>query len=62
MPFNQRQLFMMALFAIFWTAFMLFWNGEYGTQRVATMLAIGVVIAGIWGYWMKTYGAWKNEK
>jgi hypothetical protein len=60
MQFNQRQWFMIALFAIFWTAFMLFWNGDYGTARVAIMLAIGVVIALIWGFWMKKYGAWKE--
>ena len=61
MQFNQRQWFMIAIFAIFWTAFMLFWNGDYGTARVAIMLAIGVVIALSWGFWMKKYGAWKDQ-
>lgn len=61
MPFNARQMFMIAIFAIFWTAFMLFWNGDYGTARVAVMLAVGVVIALAWGWWMKKYGAWKDQ-
>jgi len=61
MPFNSRQMFMIALFAIFWTAFMLWWNGDYGTVRVAIMLAIGVGIALVWGFWMKKYGAWKDQ-
>jgi hypothetical protein len=61
MPFNPRQTFMIALFAIFWTAFMLWWNGEYGTARTAMMLAIGVGLALAWGFWMKKYGAWKDQ-
>jgi putative flippase GtrA len=61
MPFNARQTLMIALFAIFWTAFMLWWNGDYGTARVAIMLAIGVMVALVWGFWMKKYGAWKDQ-
>jgi hypothetical protein len=61
MPFNARQTFMIAMFAIFWTAFMLWWNGDYGTARVAIMLAIGVMVALVWGFWMKKYGAWKDQ-
>ncbi len=38
MQFTQRQWMLMALFAIFWTAFMLVWNGDYGTARIATLL------------------------
>ena len=60
MPFNARQMFMIAIFAIFWTAFMLWWNGDYGTARVAVLLIAGFVIAFAWGWWMKTYGAWKE--
>ncbi len=61
MPFNARQTFMIAIFAIFWTAFMLRWNGDYGVARTATMLAIGAGIALVWGFWMKKYGAWKDQ-
>jgi len=38
MLFNARQTFMIALFEVFWTAFMLWWNGDYGFARTATML------------------------
>ena len=49
MPFNARQIFMIAMFAIFWTAFMLWWNGDYGTTRTADV-AIGVGIALAWEF------------
>ncbi|WP_325606558.1 hypothetical protein [Pseudorhodoplanes sp.] len=52
---------MIAIFAIFWTAFMLWWNGDYGVARTAIMLAIGVIVALVWGFWMKRYGAWKDQ-
>lgn len=52
---------MIAMFAIFWTAFMLWFNGDYGTVRIAILLAVGVIIALAWGFWMKKYGAWKDQ-
>jgi hypothetical protein len=61
MQFTQRQWMLMALFAIFWTAFMLVWNSDYGTARIATLLVIGAVIALVWGWSMKKWGAWKEK-
>jgi hypothetical protein len=61
MQFSQRQWMMMALFAIFWTAFMLFWNGDYGTARIAILLVVGCLIALAWGWSMKKWGGWKEK-
>ncbi len=61
MQFNQRQWTMIGAFAAFWTAFMLFWNGDYRPVRVIIMLAVGVLIALGWGWSMKKWGAWKEE-
>ena len=61
MQFTQPQWMMMALFAIFWTAFMLFWNGDYGTARIAILLVIGCFIALVWGWSMKKWGGWKEK-
>jgi hypothetical protein len=52
---------LMALFAIFWTAFMLVWNGDYGTARIAILLVVGGIIALAWGWSMKKWGAWKEK-
>ncbi len=61
MQFTQRQWMLMAVFAIFWTAFMLFWNGDYGTARIAILLVIGCFIALVWGWSMKKWGGWKEQ-
>jgi hypothetical protein len=61
MQFTQRQWMLMALFAIFWTGFMLVWNGDYGTTRIATLFAVGVLIALGWGWSMKKWGNWKDQ-
>ena len=58
MQFSQRQWMMMAVFAIFWTAFMLVWNGDYGAVRIAVLLMVGALIALGWGWSMKKWGGW----
>jgi hypothetical protein len=61
MQYTQRQWTMIALFAIFWTGFMLVWNGDYSFPRIATLLVIGIGIALAWGWSMKKWGAWKDQ-
>lgn len=61
MSFNNRQWTMIGVFAVFWTAFMLYWDGDYRPMRVIIMLAVGVLIALAWGWSMKKWGGWKEE-
>lgn len=61
MQFTQRQYMFIGLFAVFWTAFMLFWNGDYRPVRIAILFAVGVVIAFVWGWSMKRWGNWKDQ-
>ncbi len=61
MQFNQRQWTLIGAFAVFWTAFMLFWNGDYSPVRVVILFVIGLFVALAWGWSMKKWGGWKNE-
>lgn len=61
MNFTQRQLVFIGLFAVFWTVFMLVWNGDYRPARIAILFAVGVVIAFVWGWAMKRFGSWKDQ-
>jgi hypothetical protein len=60
MQFSQRQWIFIAIFAVFWTAFMLVWSGDYRIARIAILLVIGFVVAIAWGYAMKRFGNWKD--
>lgn len=60
MQFTQRQWIYIALFAVFWTAFMLVWSGDYRIARIAILLVVGVVVALAWGWAMKRWGNWKD--
>jgi hypothetical protein len=60
MQFSQRQWIFIAIFAVFWTAFMLVWSGDYRIERIAILLVIGFAVAIAWGYAMKRVGNWKD--
>jgi hypothetical protein len=60
MQFSQRQWIFIAIFAVFWTAFMLVWSGDYRIERIAILLVIGFAVAIAWGYAMKRFGNWKD--
>jgi hypothetical protein len=61
MQFSQRQWIFIAIFAVFWTAFMLVWSGDYRIARIAILLIVGFVVAIAWGYAMKRFGHWKDQ-
>lgn len=52
---DQRLLTGAVFFAIFWTAFMVWWSANYTVQNIAIMAAIGALVASFWFFAMKRY-------
>ena len=61
MQFTQRQWMLIGAFAVFWTVFMLVWNGDYQPARIVILFVVGVLIALGWGWSMKKWGSWKDQ-
>ena len=58
MTLTARQMVSTFLFAALWTAFMVWWNGDYGVVRIAILFVVGVIIALAWAWGMKRFGGW----
>lgn len=58
MILNPRQTAATALFAVFSTAWLVWWSGDYRLVNVTLMSALGIVTALIWAWGNKRYGRW----
>jgi hypothetical protein len=55
---TARQIVATVFFAVFWTAFMILWTGDYSTRHIVILSVTGVLVAAAWAFVMKRCGNW----
>lgn len=55
---TTRQILAIAFFAVFWTAFMVWWSGDTATANIVILSVCGVFVAAVWAFAMKRFGYW----
>jgi hypothetical protein len=55
---TKRQIGSALLFAVLWTAFMVWWSGDTGAANVIILSVCGALVAAAWAFAMKRFGHW----
>jgi hypothetical protein len=56
---TARQLLVIALFAAFWTGFMIWWSGDTRAVNIVILSVCGLLVATAWLWAMKRFGYWQ---
>ncbi|MFN3349379.1 hypothetical protein [Pseudorhodoplanes sp.] len=53
---TARRIFAIALYAAFWTGFMIWWSGDTGIANIVILSICGVIVATVWAWAMQRFG------